>query len=162
MKKNIYSYFLSAVVFFTVFGCKKSPSSAAKDLPKVAIAGLAIESSTFSPAQTEAEAFHARRGQAVFDKYPFMKEDSPTRARADWYPALQGHAVPGGIVTRETYESLVTEMIDSLKKNAPYDGLFFDIHGAMSVVGLQDAEGDMLSRIREALGNDVLISTSMD
>lgn len=162
MKKNIYTYLLAAVVVISVFGCKKSPSSVAKDLPKVAIAGLAIESSTFSPAQTEAEAFHARRGQAVFDKYPFMKEDSPTRARADWYPALQGHAVPGGIVTRETYESLVTEMIDSLKKNAPYDGLFFDIHGAMSVVGLQDAEGDMLSRIREALGNDVLISTSMD
>ena len=41
--------------------------------PKIAIAGLAIESSTFSPAVTEVEAFLAREGEAVFDYYPFYK-----------------------------------------------------------------------------------------
>ena len=34
--------------------------------PRIAIAGLAIESSTFSPAQTNEEAFHAKYGQEVF------------------------------------------------------------------------------------------------
>ncbi|MFV0506995.1 MAG: M81 family metallopeptidase [Bacteroidales bacterium] len=162
MSKNIYRTLLSIATVIVCFGCKNNTNNISRDLPRVAIAGLAIESSTFSPAQTEAEAFHTKRGAEIFGMYPFMKNDSPIRARAQWYPALRGHAVPGGIVTREAYESLVTEMINSLKKNAPYDGLFFDIHGAMSVVGLQDAEGDMLSRIRQALGNDVLISTSMD
>ena len=49
-----------------------------------------------------------------------------------------------------------------LKQNLPYDGLFLDIHGAMSVVGLDDAEGDFISRIREVVGYQTLISTSMD
>lgn len=31
--------------------------------PVIAIAGLGIESSTFSPARTEAPAFHPRRGR---------------------------------------------------------------------------------------------------
>jgi microcystin degradation protein MlrC len=49
-----------------------------------------------------------------------------------------------------------------LKENLPYDGLFFDIHGAMSVVGLDDPEGDFIIRIREVVGSETLISTSMD
>ncbi len=131
-------------------------------LPRIAIAGLAIESSTFSPAQTHAEAFHARRGDEVFGYYPFLSADSPMRRRAEWIPTLRGHALPGGIVTREAYESLVGETLERLEQNLPYDGLFFDIHGAMSVVGLDDPEGDFITRIREVIGTDVLISTSMD
>lgn len=37
-----------------------------------------------------------------------------------------------------------------------------DIHGAMSVEGLDDPEGDYIERIREVVGNKVLISASMD
>jgi microcystin degradation protein MlrC len=131
-------------------------------LPRIAIAGLAIESSTFSPAVTHEEAFHARRGDDVFTYYPFLSEDSLNRKRADWIPALRGHALPGGIVAREAYESLVNETLDSLKKHGPYDGLFFDIHGAMSVIGLDDPEGDFIIRIREVIGKKAIISTSMD
>lgn len=134
----------------------------AKQLPRIAIAGLAIESSTFSPAQTEAEAFHARIGADVFSYYPFLQADSATRKRAQWYPALRGHALPGGIVTREAYESLLSQMLGMLRENLPYDGLFFDIHGAMSVIGLDDPEGDMIKRVREVVGYQTIISTSMD
>lgn len=133
-----------------------------KSLPRIAIAGLAIESSTFSPALTKEEAFHARYGTAVFSAYPFFGVDSPLRHRAIWVPALIGKSLPGGAVTREAYESLVKQTLDSLKKNAPYDGLFFDIHGAMSVVGLDDPEGDFITRIRKVIGNKTIISTSMD
>ena len=49
-----------------------------------------------------------------------------------------------------------------LKKNLPYDGLFFDIHGAMSVVGLDDPEGDFIIRIREVVGKETIITTSLD
>lgn len=73
-----------------------------------------------------------------------------------------GKALPGGIVTQEAYESMVDKTLNLLKENGPYDGLFFDIHGAMSVVGMEDAEGDFIKRIREVIGPDVLISTSMD
>lgn len=62
--------------------------------------------------------------------------------RAVWFPTLRGHAMPGGIVTREAYESLVTKTLSMLEEALPLDGIFFDIHGAMSVQGLDDPEGD--------------------
>jgi len=133
-----------------------------KKLPRIAIAGLAIESSTFSPALTHEEAFHAKVGDTLFTSYTFLSADSLDRKRAQWFPALIGRSLPGGIVTREAYESLVTKTLDRLKQNLPYDGLFFDIHGAMSVVGLDDPEGDLIVRIREVVGNETIISTSMD
>jgi microcystin degradation protein MlrC len=49
-----------------------------------------------------------------------------------------------------------------LRENLPYDGLFLDIHGAMSVEGLDDPEGDFITRVREVVGPETLISTSMD
>ena len=75
---------------------------------------------------------------------------------------MQGHALPGGIVTKQAYESLVNQTLTLLKENGPYDGLFFDIHGAMSVVGLDDPEGDFIARIRKVIGTETIISTSMD
>lgn len=131
-------------------------------MPRIAIAGIAIESSTFSPAVTEEAAFKARVGEEVFTYYPFMEADSATRKRAEWFPTLRGHAIPGGIVSKEAYESLLGKILDMLRQNLPYDGLFLDIHGAMSVVGLDDPEGDMIARIREVVGTETIISTSMD
>jgi len=133
-----------------------------KPLPKIAIAGLGIESSTFSPALTDEAAFHAKYGANVFTSYPFLAADLPLRSRAVWVPTLVGKSLPGGRVTREAYESLVNKTLDSLKKNGPYDGLYLDIHGAMSVVGLDDPEGDFIIRIRKVVGLKTLISTSMD
>ena len=130
--------------------------------PRIAIAGLAIESSTFSPALTNEEAFHAKYGQEVFTSYPFLANDKPLRLAANWIPTLIGKSLPGGAVTRQAYESLVNKTLDSLKKHLPYDGLFLDIHGAMSVVGLPDPEGDFITRIRKVIGTKTLISTSMD
>jgi microcystin degradation protein MlrC len=136
--------------------------SQSKSLPRIAIAGLGIESSTFSPALTDEAAFHAKYGQDVFSLYPFLTVGSPIRNRAIWIPTLVGNSLPGGAVTKEAYESLVNKTLDSLRKNGPYDGLYFDIHGAMSVTGLDDPEGDFISRIRKLVGKETIISTSMD
>jgi microcystin degradation protein MlrC len=150
---------LFSLIILSLFSCNTTSSDA---LPRIAIAGLGIESSTFSPAQTTEEAFHAQQGMEIMAHYPFLKPESRNRLRAKWFPALRGKSLPGGIVTRNAYESLMKKMLDQLKKNLPYDGLFFDIHGAMSVVGLDDPEGDMITRIREVVGKETLISTSMD
>ena len=163
--KSIHQVFTIAIYscFFLLaaFGCKEY-SGEGEELPRIAIAGLAIESSTFSPAQSTEEAFHAGVGEDVFNYYPFLSQDSINRNRAHWIPTLRGHALPGGIVTREAYESLVGKTLEMLKQNGPYDGLFFDIHGAMSVVGLDDPEGDFIVRVREVIGKETIISTSMD
>ncbi|MBC6367364.1 M81 family metallopeptidase [Algoriphagus sp. AK58] len=153
--KNLYVF---ALLFLALFSCSEKE----KPLPRIAIAGIAIESSTFSPAVTEEAAFKSRVGEEVFTYYPFMEKDSSTLARAQWFPTLRGHAIPGGIVSKEAYESLLGKTLDMLKQNLPYDGLFLDIHGAMSVVGLDDPEGDMIARIREVVGPETIISTSMD
>lgn len=133
-----------------------------KPLPRIAIAGISIESSTFSPAVTEESGFKARSGNDLLASYPFLSTDSTTRKRADWFPAFRAQAIPGGIVSKAAYESMLGKILMQLKANLPYDGLFFDIHGAMSVVGLDDPEGDMISRIREIIGKKTIISTSMD
>ncbi len=131
-------------------------------LPKIAIAGIAIESSTFSPAKSHIEAFHPMTGEKILDMYPFFHLDSLNRNRAEWIPTLRGRSLPGGIVTRKAYESMVVKTLGMLEKDAPFDGLFLDIHGAMSVEGLDDPEGDFIERIRKVIGNETLISTSMD
>ncbi|HET6444018.1 MAG TPA: M81 family metallopeptidase, partial [candidate division Zixibacteria bacterium] len=166
MRKMLFG--LVFLLLFAAAGCQPTDKQEGgntlqtKELPRIAIAGLAIESSTFSPALTHEEAFQAKTGDDVFTFYPFLSPDSPNRRRANWIPTLRGHALPGGAVTRVAYESLVSQTLDLLKEDGPYDGLFFDIHGAMSVVGLDDPEGDFIIRIREVVGKETIISTSMD
>ena len=149
-------YFLVIALVF-ILGCSYNNKK-----PRIAIAGLAIESSTFSPAKTIEPDFKARLDEDVFSYYPFLQKDSLYRLKANWIPTLRGHALPGGIVTKEAYNSLVNKTLEKLKNNLPYDGLFFDIHGAMSVEGIDDPEGDFIKKIRELVGYDTLISTSMD
>jgi microcystin degradation protein MlrC len=167
MKKMLFSLILAQLL--NVVGCSNSTDKQdgendlkSKELPRIAIAGLSIESSTFSPALTHMEAFHISIGYNIFEIYPFLSPDSINRLRAYWIPTLRARSLPGGIVTREAYESLVTQTLNLLKENGPYDGLFLDIHGAMSVVGLDDPEGDYIIRIREVIGKKPIISTSMD
>jgi len=161
-KSTTYLSFLLIFCFLISCSQKDTSRDKADSLPRIAIAGIAIESSTFSPAVSEMDAFRVSRGEEIFNLYPFFSKDSLNRNRAEWFPALYARSLPGGAVTRETYESLVTEMLDMLRENMPYDGMFFDIHGAMSVVGLDDPEGDLISRIREVIGQETMISTSMD
>lgn len=149
-------YFLVIALLF-ILGCSYNNKK-----PRIAIAGLAIESSTFSPAKTIEPDFKARLDEDVFSYYPFLQKDSLYRLKANWIPTLRGHALPGGVVTKEAYNSLVNKTLEKLKNNLPYDGLFFDIHGAMSVEGIDDPEGDFIKKIRELVGYDTLISTSMD
>lgn len=130
--------------------------------PRIAITGLAIESSTFSPAKSRMDAFIIKEKEDLLNSYPFFKGHSTQREAAIWFPGLRGSALPGGIVTRATYDSLVNKSLTLLKENLPYDGLFFDIHGAMSVEGLDDPEGDFLEKIRKVIGNSTIVSTSMD
>ena len=156
MKKiNKLLFIISLGVLFLIQGCTK-------EKPRVGIAGIAIESSTFSPALTSEDAFRKRIGSQIMDHYSFFKPESPMLERANWLPAMTASATPGGALTLETYESLVGQILEQLKENLPYDALFLDIHGAMSVVGLDDPEGDFLIRVRNLVGKDVLISTCMD
>ncbi len=92
-------------------------------------------------------------------RYPFLASYADS---ADFRGALIGHALPGGVVARQAYEELADEIVARLTAIGPVDGLWYDIHGAMVVEGLDDAETDLLGRIRAVVGPDVIVSASMD
>lgn len=148
----------AALAFAGAVACSQKTT----ELPRIGIAGIAIECSTFSPAQTTEESFRVRKGEQVLRSYSFISKDSILGQKATWLPAVVSSATPGGIVTMETYQSLLKQTLDELRKNLPYDGLFLDIHGAMSVVGMDDPEGDFIEQIRKVIGPKTIISTCMD
>lgn len=133
--------------------------------PVIAVAGLACETSTFSPAVTLAPAFHPKRGDEIAERYEFLHGDKPLGIEAEWKGALIGHALPGGIVTRDAFETLSKEIVERLQvivSENKVDGLWFDIHGAMCVQELDDVEAELLRRVRAVIGPDVIVSASMD
>lgn len=138
--------------------------------PRLALAGIAIESSTFTPYRSGAADFEVRRGtEEILERFPFFTDGSAQgralRDSAEFVGVLHARALPGGQVEREVYEGWKAEIVDGLAAahaESPLDGFFFDIHGAMSVVGLDDAEGDLITAIRAAIGPDVVVGTAMD
>lgn len=140
-------------------------SPAISGCPVIAIAGLACETSTFTPSRTLAPAFHPKREDEVIQKYKFIHPGTLLGDAADWRGALIGHALPGGVVTRAAFEELADEIIARLTDivaSTTVHGLWFDIHGAMCVEGMDDVEAELLRRIRRVIGPEVLVSASMD
>src|SRR5690625_3783457 len=50
----------------------------------------------------------------------------------------------------------------ALVEDGGVDGVYLDIHGAMSVVGRDDAEGDLVTALRQVVGPEVLVAAPMD
>ena len=133
-------------------------------LPRIAIAGMAIESSTFSPHRAGERDFAVATGAELLNRYDAIREGTLGTA-AEWIPVHYARSIPGGAVLREVYEGHKAAILAGLTEavaTGPLDGLFFDIHGAMSVDGLDDAEGDLIRAVREVIGQDTLVSASMD
>ncbi|KAK5135387.1 hypothetical protein LTR08_005329 [Meristemomyces frigidus] len=129
----------------------------------IAIAGLGCETSTFSPSRTHAPAFHPQRDSEILETYAsILRPGTHLGEAAEWRGALIGHALPGGVVTREAFEALTAEMLARLGRMQGLQGLWFDIHGAMCVEGLEDSEAELLRRIRTVIGSEVVVSASMD
>ena len=153
-------------------------------MTRIAICGIHIESSTFTPYLSTASDFTVRRGDELLARYPWIthspipgREQVPDDLAADegdvalvrdwseaveWVPVLHAAALPGGPVERSAYEAWRDEIHDGLAAAGQLDGVFLDIHGAMSVPGLDDAEGDLIRAIRAAVGDDPLVGASMD
>ena len=123
---------------------------------RVAIGGMAIESSTFSPHRSGAADFTIVRGAELLARH------GPLPAGVDWIPLVHARALPGGPVERPFYDAIKAELIERLRASLPLDGLLFSIHGAMTVLGMADAEGDLAEAVREVVGPRCLISASMD
>ena len=127
---------------------------------RIAIGGIANESCTFSPLLTTLEDFRlVRPGDRQFNElYPFL----PAFPEADFFGTVTAKALPGGPVQARAYATIKAELLERLAALLPLDGIYLDMHGALFVKGMVDAEGDWISAIRELVGPDCLISASYD
>jgi microcystin degradation protein MlrC len=135
-------------------------------LLRIAIAGIATETSTFCLHRTTLEEFHVVRGEELLQRYDFLRlpaaADHTWTREVDWVPLVHAAAMPGGPVLPEAYDALETETLERLAGAGPLDGVFLDIHGAMAVQGRRDAEARFTREVRAVVGPDVLLSASMD
>lgn len=130
---------------------------------RIGIGGIAIESSTFSPHPSTLDDFTILRGAELASRYPFMPDwRFAGRDDIDWLPGLYARSLPGGQVVASAYAAMREELLDRLRATLPLDGLYLDLHGAMAVDGLDDAEADLAEAVRAVVGPDCLISTGMD
>ncbi len=130
---------------------------------RIGVGGIAIESSTFSPLPSTRDDFTILRGGEMIARYPFMPDwNFRGRTGIAWLPCLHARALPGGSVIRPTYDELKQELLERIHAVLPLDGFYLDIHGAMHVQGMDDAEADLAAAIRAMVGPDCLISAGMD
>ncbi|KRF34916.1 microcystin degradation protein MlrC [Nocardioides sp. Soil805] len=127
--------------------------------------GISLEASTFSPALTTTEMLAPRRATEVLEAWEFWRPGGSLADRAEWIGVLQARGIAGGPIPLADYRALKDEILTGLARAGeaePLDGVVLDLHGAASVVGMQDMEGDLALAVRAVVGPDVLISTGMD
>jgi microcystin degradation protein MlrC len=138
---------------------------------RVFTAALATETNTFSPIAVDKRAF-----EASLCARPGEHPATPTLctapitvgrevcAREGW-TLIEGSASwadPAGLVARATYEKLRDEILEQLRAALPVDAVVMGLHGAMVAQGYDDCEGDLLARIREIVGPEVLVCAELD
>jgi len=126
---------------------------------RILVGGIHTECSTFNPLRMNAADFRVLRGEALLcsEHFRFLKE-----YLTQFLPALHVRAVPGGPVARDVYDQFKADMLAAIARAAPLDGLYLAMHGAMFVDGLEDAEGDWIASMRDAVGEECPIAVSYD
>ncbi|CAB3830637.1 MULTISPECIES: M81 family metallopeptidase [Achromobacter] len=70
------------------------------------------------------------------------------RVGAEIVVPVAAESWPSGPTSAETHELLCKLVLDEVAKGG-YDAILLDLHGAMVAEGVEDAEGDLLRRLRE-------------
>jgi microcystin degradation protein MlrC len=144
-------------------------------MARIAIGGMQHETNTFAPTRADYGAFEAgggwpgvQYGEPVFGAV--AGANIPAAGAVQALRAL-GHelvatawaaASPSAQVTTDAFERIVGELVSRLKKALPVDGVYLDLHGAMVTEAWDDGEGEILRRVREAIGPRIPISASLD
>ena len=138
---------------------------------RVFTAALATETNTFSPIAVDKRAFEAslHAGPGEHPATPTLCTAPITVGREvcarEGWQLIEGSASwadPAGLVARATYEELRDAILAQLRAAMPVNAVVLGLHGAMVAQGYDDPEGDILARIREIVGPDVLICAELD
>lgn len=138
---------------------------------RVFSASLATETNTFAPMPTGLASFRDR-GYFPAGKHPDQMTffsgplwAARLRGKERGWTLLEGMvagAQPSGTTTRQAYESLREELLADLRAALPVDMVLLGLHGAMVADGYDDCEGDLLRRVREIVGPEVVVGAELD
>jgi microcystin degradation protein MlrC len=145
---------------------------------RVAIGGISHETNTFSSIQTNLALFQRRtllRGQALIDGSRGVSStlggmvDAALALGWDLVPTLFASATPSGRIRRGAFESLANELVNGIGcarkgwgDGRPLDGVLLSLHGAMVAEAIEDADGEILRRVRREVGPDVPVVVVID
>ncbi|MBI3374191.1 MAG: M81 family metallopeptidase [Betaproteobacteria bacterium] len=144
-------------------------------MARVAIGGFQHETNTFAPSLADYTAFEAgggwpgvQFGDPLFDavqgaNIPAEGAIQALRAMGHTLVATAWAAAsPSAQVTHEAFERIAGEIVKRLKSAGSVDAVYLDLHGAMVTDRFDDGEGELLRRVREAVGPRVPIVASLD
>ena len=144
-------------------------------MARIAIGGFQHETNTFAPSKAEYAAFEAGGGWpgVQYGEPIFNAVEGANIPAAGAIQALRalGHSLvgsawaaasPSAHVTSDAFERITTELLKRIRGAAPVDAVYLDLHGAMVVETYDDGEGEILRRVREAVGSRVPVVASLD
>lgn len=77
-------------------------------------------------------------------------------------PIMALNASPGPVTAQGVWEQVVDGLLVAIDEQPKVDGVLLALHGAMVTEDMEDGEGELLQRLRQRLGPDVPIVTSLD
>lgn len=138
---------------------------------RIALGSFAHEANTFCPRATTLEHFRAQTlkyGEEMLPTPGTFNEEAGAlsglsqETGCQVIPLMAARALSGGPLTRETFETILGDLIARLKAALPVDGVLLVLHGAMMAEGEPDATGAVLQAVREMVGPSVPVVGTLD
>lgn len=140
-------------------------------IARILVAEFKHETNTFCNEKTGKEQFKSRYikfGEEIIDFFEGTKVemgafiDVSKKENFEIIPAIAANAWPGGPVTRDMFELVKKNIIDTINKEKNIDAILLSLHGAMILEDTPDGEGEILEAIRRIVGKDIPIMASLD
>ncbi len=141
---------------------------------RIATGSIAHESSSFTPITTPYESFAestrggVRLGAEIIEHCRGKNMDcggyidGAEKHGFELVPLLWTTTEPSYSIEASAYARLKDEFLKRLRAAMPVDGGLFDLHGSMTIQGIEDGEGDLLASIRDIMGPDRPIFVTLD
>src|SRR5262245_14420535 len=140
--------------------------------PRVAILGLALESNRWSRPAGDAD-FKCLEGDAILHEAraaaPAMSLEAAAFVNAmdatgPWQPVpiLVAGSFPAGPIEQATFERFLTTMLAGLETARPLDAVYICNHGGMTATHTFDPDGEIVTRVRQAVGPKARLVMTLD
>ena len=143
---------------------------------KIVSGGIQHETNTFARGQTTTADFirHSQLGTdlagggAIVERYGGTATvhggylAGAAEARFELVPVMNARAQPSGLVEQASFDHLLELLVSRIADELPADGILLDLHGAMVAAAHEDAEGEIVRRVRAIAGPDVPVVVTLD